>query len=69
MNLLGIVFILGGALSTIAAIFNWDWYMNHPKARFLVALIGRTGARLVYAVMGTAFVVLGVLEALGIFGP
>ncbi|MEO0947389.1 MAG: immunity 17 family protein [Cyanobacteria bacterium J06641_5] len=55
-----------GIFAICGAAFNWDWFMNHRKARFLVRLVGRTGARLFYGFLGSTLVVLGVLIGLGI---
>ena len=48
------------------AICDWDWYMNSRKARFFVSILSRNGARIFYGLLGLAFVVVGVLAAMGI---
>ena len=40
----GLFVIVAGIFSLCGAIVNWDWYMNHRKARFLVRILGRGGA-------------------------
>jgi small neutral amino acid transporter SnatA (MarC family) len=54
-----ILFILVGLLSAAASYFNWDWYFNNYRARFLVKIIGRKGARIFYMVLGLFLVGLG----------
>lgn len=43
-----------GLFSIICALKDWDWFMNHHKARFMAKLLGRTGARAFYVVLGLA---------------
>ena len=55
-------FIVGaGVFAICGAWFDWDFFMNHRKARVFVRLFGRNGTRLFYGVLGTAILVLGVL--------
>ncbi|MBK8011073.1 MAG: immunity 17 family protein [Deltaproteobacteria bacterium] len=63
-------FIAAGTFSILGAVKNWDFFMNHRKARRLVAVLGRTGARWFYGVLGTALVVAGiVMAAASAFAP
>ncbi len=55
----GIVFILAGLYVIIAAVANWDWFMNNYRAAIFVKLFGRDGARIFYGIVGGALVVLG----------
>jgi len=66
MNPFGLVFVAIGALSMLGGIFNWDWFMNSRKARTMVKLLSRTGARIFYGVLGLALVVFGVLGTVGV---
>ena len=66
MNPLGLVFAAIGLFAICAAGLDWEWFMNHRKARFLVGVLGRAGARVFYAILGIGLVVLGVLVAAGI---
>jgi hypothetical protein len=66
MNPLGLVVVAAGLFSIIAGAMDWDWFMNHPKARLVCGICGRGGARIFYVVLGAAFVVLGVLFATGV---
>lgn len=52
--------ILAGVFSIAGAIFDWDWFMNHHRARFFVNLFGRGGARMFYVVLGCLIIALSV---------
>jgi len=43
----------------IAVILDWNWFFEHPKAKFFVDRFGRGGARVFYAGLGCALIVLG----------
>ncbi len=49
---IGIVLIAAGIFSICGSIFNWEWYFSHWKARHMVDLFGRTGARVIYGLIG-----------------
>ena len=66
MNPLGLLLIAGGAFSMLGAICNWDWFMNARKARFVVKIFTRGGARIFYGALGLAIAVLGVLDTVGV---
>lgn len=55
----GLFLVAAGLFSLCGAILNWDWYMNHRKARFFVRVFGREGARVFYGVLGLILIVLG----------
>jgi small neutral amino acid transporter SnatA (MarC family) len=61
-----LIFVSAGAFSLAAALFNWDWFMNAHKARFIVKIFTRNGARIFYGILGLILVVLGVLGMTGI---
>ena len=46
---------------------DWDWYMNNRRARLIVAIVGRTGARIFYVGLGAAFMLGGLFFMLN--GP
>ena len=56
---LGALCLVGGLLSIGAGLFNWDWFMEHPKAQVFVDKFGLTGARIFYCVLGLVFGGLG----------
>ncbi|MDJ0581218.1 immunity 17 family protein [Crocosphaera sp.] len=61
----GLFVIVAGVFSLCGAILNWDWYMNHRKARFLLRMLGRGGARVFYGVLGLGLIILGGLLLFG----
>jgi len=61
----GTISTLLGILSLLAAIFNWDKCYELVKVRWILAFVGRTGARVFYAVLGISLIVLGCVIAWG----
>lgn len=66
MNPWGLLFIAIGLFAAGAGVFDWDWYMNSRKARFLRAMIGRMGARIFYTLVGSAIFAMGLAVLNGI---
>ena len=66
MNPIGLLIVAAGAFAIAGAIFNWNWFMNHRRARFLVRVLSRTGTRIFYGILGLALTILGILGTLGI---
>jgi small neutral amino acid transporter SnatA (MarC family) len=66
MNSYGLIIVAAGLFSICGAAFDWGFFINSHKARLFVMLFGRTGARIVYGLLGMFLVVLGALIALGI---
>jgi len=58
-------FVLAGLFSFAGAVFDWEWFMTHPRAALFVKLFGRDGTRVVYALLGILLAALGLA---GIFG-
>ena len=56
---------LAGLFSICGGVFDWDFFMNNYKARGMVKLFGRNGARVFYMVLGTVIALLGVGFAVG----
>ena len=52
-----ILFVIGGLFSIISAAMDWNWFMNHRKARLFVKMFGRNGARIFYVLFGLALIV------------
>lgn len=70
MNVLvGIVLIVVGTYALLGGVCAWKWFMSTAKAEALAGWIGRTGARIFYAVAGAIFLVLGILAATGAIPP
>ncbi len=57
---MGFVMIGVGAFSASCAVANFDWFMNHRKARFIARIFGKNGARIFYVLLGVGLVGLGV---------
>jgi hypothetical protein len=66
MNYTGFVFIAVGIFSVFCSIKDYDWFMEHRKARLLVKLLKRNGARIFYTVLGTGLIVFGGLYLSGV---
>ena len=64
----GAIAIILGGVCLCAAIFNWRWYYQLQKSRWVESLCGRVGARIVTGLIGAGLIVLGCAIALG-FGP
>ena len=64
-KVMALVIIACGIFSLCGAFFNWDWYFNNRKARGIVAVFGRTGARIFYAVLGIFIIALGAVVLIG----
>jgi len=50
---------LAGIFVIAAVMTDWNWFFEHPKAKFFVDAFGRNGARFFYGVLGCALVILG----------
>ncbi|MBK3519812.1 immunity 17 family protein [Carboxylicivirga marina] len=44
-----------GALIFVAAISNWEWFFKQRRAQVMIKLMGRTGARVFYGLLGAFF--------------
>ncbi len=60
-TIVGILLVLGGLLSVVSAVEDWDWYMDSRKARRLSKLIGRNNARIFYGILGTGLILAGMM--------
>ena len=56
-----IIMALGGFFSICGAIFNWDFFFENYKARPVVKLIGRNGARVFYVLVGLFCIFCGIM--------
>lgn len=43
----------------VCAAADVPWFMNHYKARPIIAIVGRTGARIFYIVLGSGLMAIG----------
>jgi hypothetical protein len=54
-----------GMFSAAGGIFDWDWFMNGHKARFMCQILTRMGARIFYVAGGLAIIALGAMMLAG----
>lgn len=66
MNPIGLFIVAAGLFSLAGGVYNWEWFMNHRKARFMSTILSRTGARIFYVILGLVLVGFGILITLGI---
>jgi len=64
-----ILSILAGLYSFAGALFDWEWFMTDYKAVVFVRLLGRTGARILYAFLGLLLMAFGFASAFGLIPP
>ena len=62
---LQIFLILGGLFTLAGGLFNWNWFMENRRARAVVSILGRKGARGLYIVMGLFLAIFGIVLATG----
>jgi hypothetical protein len=63
LHLIGLVFVAVGLFAIAGAALQWSWFLGHRKAQAMTKLLGRTGTRVFYCVLGLALIVFGVLMA------
>jgi hypothetical protein len=54
-----------GLFSMAGGLFDWNWFMTNRRAWLFVKLLGRTGARVFYVLLGLGLIILGILGAYG----
>lgn len=59
---LPIIIIACGIFSLLGAVNNWDWFFNNYKAQPFVKMIGRTGARIFYGILGAFIIIIGIMS-------
>jgi len=59
--LISLFFIVAGVFTTSGGILNWNWFMLSRRARLIVRIFGRGGARVFYVVLGVAILGLGLV--------
>ena len=53
--------IFGGLFTLLAALSNWNWFWNHPKAKGVLSMCrGKKGARFFYSILGILLIALGI---------
>ena len=63
---LGLLLVLVGLFSIAGSVFDWEWFMHSRKAKGVVRLLGRNGARVFYCLLGLVVAILGFLVTFGI---
>lgn len=54
------IFVIVGLLAILAALFNWDWFFNARNSQFIVGNVGRSRARVFYALLGCMMMATGI---------
>jgi Immunity protein 17 len=57
--LIALLVIAAGAFTLAGSLKNWDWFFNNRRARLIVAIFGRNGARIFYGLLGGLLIVGG----------
>ena len=68
MNPVGLLIVAAGVFTAASGLFDWEFVMNNRRARFVSAIMTRTGARVFYGVVGAGMIVVGALMTLGVEG-
>ncbi len=58
-NFLNWMLLAFGTLIFVAAIFNWQYFFKQRKAQMLIKLIGIMPTRILYAILGLLFALIG----------
>ena len=58
---LAVIFIAAGIYAVIAAWRNWSWFFAFRITAMFVVILGRKGARILYAVLGCFLIACGIL--------
>jgi hypothetical protein len=56
----GLLIIAVGLFTFGGGFYQWPFFMNSSRARFVATILSRTGARIFYMVFGAVIIVLGV---------
>ncbi|HEX9729996.1 MAG TPA: Imm17 family immunity protein [Gemmatimonadales bacterium] len=60
-------FLIGiGAFAIAGAVMRWPFFMEHRKAQFFIKIMGQTGTRVFYVVLGLGFLLVGGLAVAGV---
>jgi hypothetical protein len=62
-----ILVFIGGAITLIGAILNWESMYKNRRARIIVSSFGLTGARIFYGIIGLLLMGGALAGLLGIF--
>ena len=59
------IFLLISAFCIFCSVRNFDWFFNNSKARPLVKMFGRNGARAIYIGIGVFLAIFGLMSVGG----
>lgn len=62
------IFVLVGLVAILAALFNWDWFFMAHNTQFIVSNVGRSRARLFYALLGLLMIATGIYFFMNVQG-
>jgi hypothetical protein len=62
MNWWAILLIAIGVYCGVSAIFDWDFFMENRRARWVSNVLTRNGARIFYVLMGLVVIGIGIAE-------
>ena len=60
MNIFGLLIVAVGLFTFGGGFYQWPWFMNNRRARFVATLLSTTGARAFYMILGALIVLFGV---------
>jgi hypothetical protein len=58
--------VAAGAFCLAASFKNWDWFFNNHRARLIVAIFGRNGARIFYGLLDSVLALGGLVFGVGL---
>jgi len=64
-TIFAILFMAIGMFSTFSSLLNWDFFFNSSKAKFILSIFGRQGARIFYGLIGITIFSIGFLGLTG----
>jgi hypothetical protein len=64
--LLSLLVVVAGAFCIAASVKNWDWFFNNRRARLIVVIFGRNGARIFYGLLGSVLALGGLVLGIGL---
>ena len=66
-TILYILAFIGGAITLIGVILNWEGMYKNRRARIIVSSFGMTGARIIYGIIGLFLMGVALAGLLGLF--
>jgi hypothetical protein len=66
-NFLYVLIFIGGLITFLGAILNWTWIYRSRRSKSIVSTLGLSGARIFYAIVGLALMIISVLSIMGVF--